>query len=277
MWHRFAPERRPSTPGRCTFVGTTAQGEQLRAEPSFVEEASLRAGRVVKYGPAQCWRWTIKIYQMKARGVDDTPYLFATVHGDAGKKLMTSYFEASLRQDRSVLNNVNVPEIFFVPDYSTGSSNQLPDVDELMGNDGLVLSSEALHILEGLLKTSGELIRFSNRDDYRLYYCNNFLDPFVKEETYVTKGFSTLVKIHSFNPQSVAGSDFFKTIYDPRQCYVSENFKEIIEATGLRSNLMFPLVWDSDDPDFLDETWNATQWARIKADPELTFQRLDRI
>ena len=73
--------------------------------------------------------------------------------------------------------------------------------------------------------------------------------------------------IYGFHEEKIAGLNIFKVSEQPLGGYfISEASKERLETSDLRSNLVFLLVWDSDDPDYRDERYDGMPgtWEAIK-------------
>jgi hypothetical protein len=220
----------------------------------------------------------MKIYALEQFKQSVRPYTALNTDQNTAEHLRKLYHSASRKQEISVKSDIDRPVVFVDPDREAHKSSLIPDIDQVARQDCLIFSERAQRILTPHFTKFGEFMDVTFDEKYSIYYCNKFLDPFVLSETYATNGYSTIIEIHSFIEEKIRGIDVFKSIFDYDRLYFSEDAKKAIEINNLRNNLEFNLVWDSQDAEFIDETWGSLkQWNRIKELKDTISRRLDSI
>jgi hypothetical protein len=220
----------------------------------------------------------MKIYVIEASRNRKIPYISLNLDQDTAENIRILYYLSSISKKHTIKNEIQHPKVFVDAEIQKFNSRLLPDIDQVAQKDCIILSEKAQEVLSSYFLPNGEFIDVDFQDKYKIFYCNSFVSPFVKEETYVSKGNSPIVQIHSFIEEEIASLDVFKSIYDHIRLYFSERVKNAIENSKLRSNLVFRLVWDSEDPNYMNETWsNRLQWERAKEAKDIVYERLDSI
>lgn len=142
----------------------------------------------------------------------------------------------------------------------------IADISFLNFSQILVLSQKALDVLGYFLEGKGRLLPldYQGEQNYFVFDVKHVIDALDidkcygvdKTEKVFEKGeFSILgVKTHAFHANKVENeSIFIIPEFEWADIFVSEDFKQAVENSDLISDICFPAVWDSENPDFIDE------------------------
>ena len=134
-----------------------------------------------------------------------------------------------------------------------------------------MFSERAVTVLGDMLRADGELLPLvCNEGKYHLFNPLRVVDAVDWEASYTVELGSIIdFQKFGFQQEKLRGLHIFKIPEHPLGYYfISEALKSAAEAAELRNNLVFRLVWDSDDPDYFDERYANSPggWERVKRD-----------
>lgn len=143
----------------------------------------------------------------------------------------------------------------------------LADISFLYFSQVLVLSQKAVDILYDLLEDRGDLLKlnYQGGQDYFAFCEEQVAGALNIEKCYGTSYFSKeyseqdlVVKqlpIRAFCLGEVQHEVIFSIPESPSDIFVNQEFKNRVESSDLVSHIAFPMVWDSENPDFVDEVF----------------------
>lgn len=147
--------------------------------------------------------------------------------------------------------------------------------------DFLMVSQRAVAVLGEALRRDGELLPLDTAvpPSYYLFNVTRLVDALDMENTLVDswldepEGLFHEPAVFAFHPERLQGVGIFVMKPLGLKYYCTDAFKAQVEASGLRSTLHFLLVWDSENPDFVDERYKGwdcgdyhKRWQRAKHD-----------
>lgn len=144
----------------------------------------------------------------------------------------------------------------------------------------LVLSQRAVDLLSDLLVDKGTLLplEFQGEQKYFVFRVERVINALDLDKCYGVEMTPSIadperelwagrLPIHAFHLDRVENESIF-TIPDEQylSIFVNQAFKDRVEQSDLVSSICFPAVWDSKDPDFIDEiflTLHPSNWERL--------------
>jgi hypothetical protein len=177
---------------------------------------------------------------------------------------------------KSALSEWTIPE-FFVVQNLTYPKAPLNDIGQLAGmaiiseKSGSILG-DLLHIDSELLPMVGNKIEVKGKmkplgKNLRFYIVHhlqarNALD-FSKLDEDPTSNYISYLEKYEFRIDQLENAHFFKIKHHPGY-FASETFIKTLEQHNLRG-MVWELIWDSENPDYIDEHPTPEVWADIKA------------
>lgn len=151
----------------------------------------------------------------------------------------------------------------------------IADLSWLWVYDNLVMSRKAVDTLYDLLEGRGELLPldYDGEQEYFTFHFQRFVDLDVdkcfglelRKSPFGMVAFN--IEQHVFKPKDIANESFFSIIQltgGSNNYYITDVVKERLDASDLICRITTPLVWDSENPDLVDERFTPEQWANMK-------------
>jgi hypothetical protein len=166
---------------------------------------------------------------------------------------------------KSVSENWNFPEI----EEFSFQKLPFPDISRIAGNPLVhIFSGEAIKLIGDIIINDGEFLDFKNEGKlfYSWFHILRNLNViktgdsmgFVNDPEYIP-----YLEKYEFYADKLEGVYLFHIVNHPGT-FATGAFVDLVNKHDLKG-LMFHLIWDSENPDYIDERFKPEVWAEIKA------------
>jgi hypothetical protein len=135
-----------------------------------------------------------------------------------------------------------------------------------------LMNENALNILSPFITPYGQFYKIDQIKDHYLFLFRNVRDDyFIRDRLLKATGKYSFDKTRTgiyryakYEFLKFIEDDIFISLYAEKYCFCTEKFKNLYVSSHL-TGLEFMLVWDSENPDYVDERFTPEVWADIKA------------
>lgn len=142
---------------------------------------------------------------------------------------------------------------------------------------GLVLSQKAVDSLQNFIVGNGRLLPIDvhSKEKYFVFHVKNVLDALDYDKCYglrkersgidVSRFIVRDIPIYAFQEEVVQEAHVFTIPERKNMVFISSKVREHIVASDLRCGVDFIGLWDSENPDFPDESYaSAEEWLALR-------------
>jgi hypothetical protein len=140
----------------------------------------------------------------------------------------------------------------------------LPDIGRIAGQTSVhIFSEEAVKRLGQYIDKDGVFLPFTNKNNlrYSWFYILSNIDALLVKSN--ENDYISYFEKYEFDAPKLEGIYIFNIKNHPGT-FATDLFVDLVNAQSFKG-LMFQLIWDSENPDYVDERFKPEVWAEIKA------------